>query len=149
MWEFNLGSAHSVLMRKWSCIFWPGHTKQVEGGRKTWEKEIPGSVDAARLRGGRWGSGFSLTGGLGEGLVFWNIRRCIQGTVDIKPRCFALTSWVQSTSWGPALDSTWRIWRVWLHGATSLWEHTLNTPLIEPGLLRLFTSHPSSCMSNI
>lgn len=77
------------LMRKWRCISWPGQGRpsrsREEGGLEF--KKIPGRVDAAGLRGGRWGSGFSLTGGLGEGLVFWNIRRSIQGTVDIKPRC--------------------------------------------------------------
>lgn len=38
------------------------------------------------LRGGRCGLGFKLDWGSGGGLVFWNIRRSVEGTVDIKPR---------------------------------------------------------------
>lgn len=74
---------------------------QVKRRRDLVEKENPES-GCCEMEGRRGGvdSGFSLTGGLGEGLAFWNIRRSIQGAVDIKRRC------LQSASWGPALDST-------------------------------------------
>lgn len=113
----------------------PGQTGQgKEGGLEL--KKIPGSVDAAGLRGGRWGSGFSLTGGLGEGLVFWNIRRSIQGTVDIKPRCLPWRGGCRVPAGAPRWIPL-RVWRVWLHGALSLREHTLpHTTLWEPGRVR-------------
>lgn len=78
--------------------------------------KFPGRVDPAGLRGGRWGSGFSLTGGLGEGLVFWNIRRSIQGTVDIKPRCLPWRGGCRVPAGAPRRIPL-RVWTVWLHGA--------------------------------
>lgn len=119
------------LMWTWRCISWPGQAKQVTGGRRAGvKKKIPGRVDAAGLRGGRWGSGFSLTGGLGEGLIFWNIRRCIQGTVDIKPWCLPWRGGCRVPAGAPRWIPL-RFWTVWLHGAISVWEHTLDTPPTE------------------
>lgn len=122
------------LMWKWRCISWPGQARPGQAGHGRKEglslKKIPGRLDAAVLRGGRWGSGFSLTGGLGEGLVFWNIRRSIQGTVDIKPRCLPWRGGCRVPAGAPRWIPL-RFWRVWLHGAIKLWEHTPNTPLTE------------------
>ena len=119
------------LMWKWRCISWPDEAKQVKGERRARvKKKVHGRVDVAWFRGGRWGSGYSLTGGLGEGLVFWNIRRSIQGTVDIKPRCLPWRGGYRVPAGAPRWIPL-RFWRVWLHGALSLWEHTLNTPLTE------------------
>lgn len=123
-----------ILMWKWRCISSPGQAgpcrSREEGGLKLKKKKVPGSVDPAGLRGGRWGSGFSLTGGLGEGLAFWNIRRSIQGTVDIKPRCLPWRGGCRVPAGAPRRIPL-RVWTVWLHGAISLWEHKLYTPLTE------------------
>lgn len=63
--------------------------------------------ELARLRGEGVKVQVSASQGVwGKDWHFWNIRRSIQGSVDIKTTVLALSSWVQSTSWGPTLDST-------------------------------------------
>lgn len=135
--DFDLCSAASSSYSnvKVKVHLWPrpGRAMQVTGGRRAEvkkKKKVPGRVDPAGLRGGRWGSGFSLTGGLGEGLAFWNIRRSIQGTVDIKPRCLPWRGGCRVPAGAPRRIPL-RVWTVWLHGAISLWEHKLHTPLTE------------------
>lgn len=82
-----------------------GHGMGLKKKRKK-KKGIPGRVDAAGLRGGRRGSGFSLTGGRGEGPLFHQYTSIRAGAGGHKTPVLALTRWVQSASRGPALDST-------------------------------------------
>ena len=54
--------------------------------------------------GGKRDSDFSLTGGKGLGMIFWNIRRFIEGNGDIKLQCLTRRRSVLSLSRGLGLS---------------------------------------------
>lgn len=105
-------------------------------------------MDAAGLRGGRRGSGFSPTGGLGEGPLFHQYTKIHTGAGGHKTAVLALTRWVQSASRGLALDSTSALEgsTAWCHKCPG--THTPHTPLTESLLLSVFSFLPqaSACL---
>lgn len=99
-----------------------------------------------------WGEGGEVQvsawrGVWGKDHCFTNIRRSIQGPVDIKPRCLPWRGGCKVPAGAPLWIPLW-FWRVRLHGAISLREHTPNTPLTESPVLSVFSflSQASACL---
>ena len=73
--------------------------------------------------GGKRDSGFSLTGGKGLGMIFWNIRRFIEGNGDIKLQCLtrsrSVLSWCRAL--GLSLDFPGGPKESWSLSGSALW----------------------------